>query len=249
MKSLIVLSRLMAYPTAEMQQAVPEMRAALQACDELSRGTRDELEQFLQRVAETPLLELQEEYVNIFDRGRHHSLHLFEHVHGESRDRGQAMVELINYYREGGLELDARELPDYLPLMLEFLATRPREEILEMLADAMAVIVLLGARLREKELPHAVLFDALVELGGEPEEAREMREQAATEGEDESITKMDEIWEEEQVTFLGNTDPAQGGGCPAATGTPAGSSPGQEIPLQWMDKPGATGPDGQAPRR
>ena len=249
MKSLIVLSRLMAYPTAELQQAAPEMRAVLQESGEFSRDTREQLEQFIERAANTPLFELQEDYVNIFDRGRHHSLHLFEHVHGESRDRGQAMVDLINYYREGGLELDARELPDYLPLMLEFLATRPREEVLEMLADAMAVIVLLGARLREKELPHAVLFDALVELGGEPEEARDMREQAATEGEDESITKMDEIWEEEQVTFLGNTDPAQGGGCPAASGTPAGSRPGQEVPLQWMDKPGANPRDHQAPRR
>ena len=249
MKTLRVIARLLEYPDPELHEAIPEMRRVLREENLLDRRSLAALEAHLDRIAERDLFDLQEEYVAVFDRGRHMSLHLFEHVHGESRDRGQAMVELINYYREGGLELNARELPDYLPLMLEFLSTRPREEILEMLADAMAVIVLLGARAREKELPQAAIFDALVAIGGEPEEAREMREQAATEGEDESITKMDEIWEEEQVTFMGNTNPAEGGGCPAASGQPAGPAPGQEVPLQWMEKPGTRGSGSDVPQR
>ncbi|MCP1727192.1 nitrate reductase delta subunit [Natronospira proteinivora] len=241
MLTLRVLSRLMAYPTEETVAAGPEMREVLERENKLGGECHQALHRFIQRLEQTPLMKLQEEYVALFDRGRHLSLHLFEHVHGESRDRGQAMVELINYYRECGLELDAHELPDYLPLLLEFLSTRDRDEINALLADAMAVIVLLGARLRERESDYTALFDALVEIGGEPAEAEAMREQAAKEGPDEAITKMDEIWEEEQVTFMANTNPAESGeGCPISqTGKPQ-----QEVPIQWMDKPGTSHPDG-----
>ncbi|MEA5444448.1 nitrate reductase molybdenum cofactor assembly chaperone [Gammaproteobacteria bacterium AB-CW1] len=241
MLTLKVISRLMAYPSEETVQAAPEMLKALRKEQALSQERMTTLEAFIQRLQEAPLMTLQEEYVALFDRGRHLSLHLFEHVHGESRDRGQAMVELINYYRESGLELDARELPDYLPLLLEFLSTRSREEIQAMLNDAMAVIVLLGARLREKASDRAVLFEALVEIGGEPAEAKAMREQAAKEGPDETITKMDEIWEEEQVTFMANHDPSQSGeGCPISQS----GKPQQEVPIQWMEKPGQSPSNG-----
>jgi len=236
MLSLRVISRLMAYPTQELVAAGPEMREVLLKDKTLSGQSLRPLLGFIERIENTPLMRLQEDYVALFDRGRYLSLHLFEHVHGESRDRGQAMVELINYYRESGLELDAHELPDYLPLLLEFLSTRETQEIKALLADAMAVIVLLGARLRERESDYAALFEALVEIGGEPAEANAMREQAATEGPDEAITKMDEIWEEEQVTFMANTNPAESGeGCPISqTGKPQ-----QEVPIQWMEKPGS----------
>ncbi|MDQ2068601.1 nitrate reductase molybdenum cofactor assembly chaperone [Natronospira bacteriovora] len=234
MITLRILSRLMAYPTAELVEAGADMRQALAQEGRLSPRRREAVTAFIEQLESTPLMKLQEDYVALFDRGRHLSLHLFEHVHGESRDRGQAMVELINYYREAGLELDARELPDYLPLLLEFLSTRPEEEIHAMLNDAMAVIVLLGARLREKGSTHAELFEALVEIGGEPAEAGAMRKQAATEGPDETITRMDEIWEEEQVTFMANNNPAEGGGCPVSQDT----GQKQEIPIQWMEKPG-----------
>jgi hypothetical protein len=79
-------------------------------------------------------------YVRLFDRGRALSLHLFEHIHGESRDRGQAMVNLLEVYRQHGFELSARELPDYMPLFLEYLAQRPQEEALDMLADTLHVM-------------------------------------------------------------------------------------------------------------
>jgi nitrate reductase molybdenum cofactor assembly chaperone NarJ/NarW len=236
MMTLRVLSRLMAYPTTDTVAAIPAMRETLDRDNLLGSERRQGIETVLERLATTPLMQLQEEYVALFDRGRFLSLHLFEHVHGESRDRGQAMVELINYYRESGLELDAHELPDFLPLLLEFLSTRDRDEVNAMLNDAMAVIVLLGARLRERESDYAELFEALVEIGGEPADAEVMREQAASEGPDEAITKMDEIWEEEQVTFMANTNPAETGGCPASGG--AGAK--QEVPIRWMEKPGSS---------
>lgn len=214
--TLRILSRLMSYPTAALQAAVPEMCDTLERDDLLGSDRREAVQAFARELGQRPLTEIQEGYVSLFDRGRALSLHLFEHVHGESRDRGQAMVDLLELYRQGGLELDARELPDYLPLMLEFLSTRPQEEAAELLGDAMAVIILLGARLRQRESAYAALFEALEAGFGSLEDADQLREVAAQEGPDETIEKMDAIWEEEQVVFMGNQDPA--GGC-SDTGT------------------------------
>lgn len=229
-RTLRALSRLMSYPTAEMQAALDEMRAALVEEDALPGDVLRRLDALLEDMAARPLLALQEDYVALFDRGRALSLHLFEHVHGESRDRGQAMVDLLELYRAGGLELDARELPDYLPLMLEYLSTRPPDEVDELLGDAMAIVVLLGARLRERESPYAVLFEALESIAGTPDNAPKLREVAAHEGPDQSIVRMDEIWAEEPVTFMGNSDPACGSG--------AGADPSREPPGAGGAAPG-----------
>jgi len=226
MLTLRVLSRLMSYPEEQMQATLPEMRRVLQRESILPVEHTRAVEMFISSLEGRPVTELQEEYVALFDRGRALSLHMFEHVHGESRDRGQAMVDLLEVYRDGGLELDARELPDFLPLVLEFLSTRPREEADEMLGDGMAIIVLLGARLRQRGSGYAALFEALEAIVGSPENAELLREAASQEGPDQTIEKMDEIWEEEQVTFMGNNDPA--GDC----GAPSGDVSGLDIRRQ-----------------
>lgn len=221
--TLRVLSRLLSYPTAETQAASSEMRAALTNENALPPDILRRVTEMMDEMAGRPLLALQEEYVGLFDRGRRLSLHLFEHVHGESRDRGQAMVDLLELYRAGGLELGVRELPDYLPLLLEYLSTRPACEVDELLGDAMGIIVLLGARLRELGARHAVLFEALEAIGGTPENAAGLREVAATEGPDQSIVQMDRIWAEEPVTFMGNSDPAGAGHAAAASAARGGA--------------------------
>lgn len=237
MKTLRAIAHLMAYPTEPMQQALPELAEVIRAEQRLGDGPRQAILDLIAELETSPLGEIQENYVSLFDRGRHLSLHLFEHVHGESRDRGQAMVDLVEHYRLNGYELDAKELPDYIPLFLEYLSTQSETEVTDMLSDAMPVMVLLGARLQEKGSAYAALFHALESIGGSCEQAREMRELAANEGPDETITKMDEIWEEEQVTFLGNNDPA-GGGCGNTSPSPA-TTPTDEIPVRWVDNPGA----------
>jgi len=233
---LRAIAHLMAYPNEEVHNALPELAEVVRLEPKIGESQRTALLNLIEDLGARPLGEIQEDYVARFDRGRHLSLHLFEHVHGESRDRGQAMVDLMEHYRLNGYELDARELPDYIPLFLEYLSTQSENEVTDMLADAMPVLVLLGARLQEKESLYAALFQALEAIGGSCEQAREMRELAATEGPDESITKMDEIWEEEQVTFMGNSDPAGGGGCGSQT-TP--SARPDEVPVRWVDNPGA----------
>jgi nitrate reductase delta subunit len=109
-----------------LQQAAPELLAMLELDGVLEGGQIEKLNPLVEALIEEELLDLQERYVGLFDRGRAVSLHLFEHVHGESRDRGQAMVDLRNRYEAQGLEITANELPDYLPMFLEYLFAFPR---------------------------------------------------------------------------------------------------------------------------
>lgn len=127
MQTLKILAALLHYPEQELQTAAPELRALVAADPLLRESERRGLAGFVTRLQEGDLLDLQSEYVATFDRGRKLSLHLFEHVHGESRDRGQAMVDLLAQYRAIGLELAVRELPDYLPLFLEYCSLLPEE--------------------------------------------------------------------------------------------------------------------------
>ena len=108
-----------------------------------------------------PLIRLQENYVATFDRSTSHSLHLFEHIHGESRDRGQAMVDLLEEYRKHGFELSTTELPDYVPLFLEFLAQLPEDQVQALLGDAIHVLAMIGNKLSVVQSPYACVFEVL----------------------------------------------------------------------------------------
>jgi nitrate reductase delta subunit len=220
MKTLKVISRLLCYPRLDMLGALGEMAAALEAERLLPADLRRRIGALIAEFRITDPYVLQEDYVNLFDRGRAVSLHLFEHVHGESRDRGQAMVDLVDLYRRHGFELSARELPDYLPLFLEFVSERPVDEARELLADAAPVVALIGERLALRGSRYAVLFDALQAFAGAPENLVEIREQAAAEGPDQTVVNMDKYWEEEAVTFLAP------GGC--------GSGQATEQPIHWV---------------
>ena len=129
MRSLRVLARLLDYPTQELQDASGELIEILNAERRLGAALKSSLMEWCQRLQEGDLLELQAEYVAMFDKGRATSLLLFEHVHGESRDRGQAMVDLMAEYSAAGFELDARELPDHIPVFLEYLSMCDDAEI------------------------------------------------------------------------------------------------------------------------
>jgi nitrate reductase molybdenum cofactor assembly chaperone NarJ/NarW len=204
MPILKVLSALLCYPQADMLGALPEMAKIAECGKLLPLREKTALLGFITTLSNADPMALQEDYVALFDRGRYLSLHIFEHVHGESRDRGQAMVDLLQLYHSHGFELAARELPDYIPLFLEFLSQRPAAEALPLLRDALPVLSLIGARLHEKRSAYACLFDALHGLAGEPDNLAEIRGRAAAEAPDAAIERMDEIWEEEAVRFMGN---------------------------------------------
>ncbi|MFU0757136.1 Nitrate reductase molybdenum cofactor assembly chaperone NarJ [Serratia marcescens] len=203
MISLKVIARLLDYPEQALfdhQQALIE---ALEPASELDLRHSAQLILFIRRLCARPLLDAQADYCELFDRGRATSLLLFEHVHGESRDRGQAMVDLMAQYRAAGLEIDSRELPDFLPLYLEYLASRSAAQAREGLQDIAPILALLGARLQQRESPYAVLFDLLLALSGSDAQAQALKTQVAQEARDDTPQALDAVWEEEQVKFLG----------------------------------------------
>ena len=209
MLTLKVLSLLLSYPEAETLAALDEMAAVIEQEKLLPRDNKKPVLALINSYLGADLLDLQERYVGLFDRGRYVSLHIFEHVHGESRDRGQAMVNLLQMYESHGFEMSTHELPDYIPLFLEFLSQQESVEAVKLLQDAMPVLSLLGARLAERGSEFLVIFDALESIAGVPEGINEIRQQAATETPDETLLHMDEIWEEEAVSFMGAGDSCQ----------------------------------------
>ncbi|MEI4235246.1 nitrate reductase molybdenum cofactor assembly chaperone, partial [Roseovarius sp. D22-M7] len=163
-RTLKALSLLLSYPTVELQAGMPEIGAAVTADARLTPALRDALRPLLARLAQGDIYDVQEDYVMLFDRSRTLSLNLFEHVHGESRDRGGAMVSLMETYRAAGFEPATTELPDHLPVLLEYLATRPAAEVEDVLQDAAHILAAIEDRLTRRESLYAPLFPALIQL-------------------------------------------------------------------------------------
>lgn len=157
---------------------------------------------FARQHLDAPLLDRQAEWCEVFERGRSTSLLLFEHVHAESRDRGQAMVDLMNQYEQAGLQLDCRELPDYLPLYLEYLSILPDAEGRDGLQNIAPILALIGGRLKQREVAHYQLFDTLLTFAGSPLSSDSVTKQVAGEKRDDTRQALDAVWEEEQVKFI-----------------------------------------------
>jgi nitrate reductase delta subunit len=174
-----LLATLLDYPEPDLLDAMKEIGQELEAFPEAVQGA---LQPLLALLKEHPLIELQENYVATFDRNPAHSLHLFEHVHGESRDRGQAMVDLLDEYRRLGLEMATNELPDHVPLFLEVLGNIEPTEARSLLDEAIHVLAALGDRLARDESPYAGVFTVLrsmtdvVPLAAETPPIRDMDE-------------------------------------------------------------------------
>lgn len=197
MIALRIIARLLDYPDRALFDHQQELVEALEPACELDLHQSAQLILFIRRFCERPLLDVQAEYCELFDRGRATSLLLFEHVHGESRDRGQAMVDLMEQYREAGLEIDSRELPDFLPLYLEYLASRNQEQAQGGLQDIAPILALLGARLQQRQSPYAVLLDLLLALSGTAVTSTSLEAQVAGEARDDTPQALDAVWEEE----------------------------------------------------
>ena len=159
MKHFKALSALLSYPEPELLEALPEIRTLL-----ADAGLEPQVAPLLAELEAGELIALQENYVLVFDRNPSHSLHLFEHIHGEDRARGQAMVDLMEEYKAHGFEMMTSELPDYLPLFLEFLSQTDAEEAGRLLSDAVHVVAHVAGRLREHNSVYAGVLDAVVWL-------------------------------------------------------------------------------------
>ena len=174
MKTFKVLSLLLCYPESDWLAALPELEAALKVESDINGDAAGKMTPLFAQLRETKLIALQESYVATFDRNPSHSLHLFEHIHGESRDRGSAMIDLLQEYWKYDFDASASELPDYVPLFLEFLSLLPADEALALLGDAVHVIATIGRKLDANGSPYATAFQVLEALS--PVEAQELTE-------------------------------------------------------------------------
>ncbi|MBI0176854.1 nitrate reductase molybdenum cofactor assembly chaperone [Bartonella apis] len=202
---LKIISLLLSYPEEELQQSGNLIRATLDQLSDLDASEIVGLKSLVSAISDRDIYEVQEDYVLLFDRTRSLSLHLFEHVYGENRDRGQAMVDLKDMYDQAGFEIDVHEMPDYLPMFLEFLSTRSDEEARHLLGETLHIISAIRQRLQKRGSVYAAAFVALESLSGKrADEALTAEIVNRKEDDPNDLEALDRIWEEEAITFGGN---------------------------------------------
>lgn len=202
MKTFKVLSALLSYPTEALIAAAPQLGTVLDAERLLPPEARRALQTLIEEIAAGEIYDLQERYGLLFDRSKTLALHLFEHVHGESRDRGQAMVDLKAMYEAAGLVIAANELPDYVPLFLEFLSTQPLANARELLGQTAHILAALAGRLGRRQSSYKAIFDALVAISAEAPH-REIVDELlkGIDPDPMDFAALDAAWEEEEVRF------------------------------------------------
>jgi nitrate reductase molybdenum cofactor assembly chaperone NarJ/NarW len=214
--TLRVLAHLLSYPDAALRAHLDEMRDALRSERALTAGRLLEIDTLIDRLRSPRTLETEANYVELFDRGRGTALHLFEHVHGDSRDRGPAMIDLIQTYEQAGLYLGEGELPDHLTVVLEYASTQPPAQAREFLREMTHILQVIFSALLKRGSPYASVVAAVLDLAGEKAQAVKLPDEPA----------LDESWEE----------PPAFGGC----STQGQAAPGQPQPIQVMKRPPAT---------
>jgi nitrate reductase delta subunit len=210
--TLRVLAHLLSYPDAELRAHLPELRAALHDERALTFGRLAELDALIDRLHSRHPFEVEADYVELFDRGRGTALHLFEHVHGDSRDRGPAMVDLVKTYEAAGLFLAPGELPDHLTVVLQYASTQPPEQARAFLGEIAHILQVVFSALLERQSAHACVLAALLDLAGEKAQAVPVPPEP----------EIDESWEE----------PLAFGGCSTA----GQASPGQPQPIHIVKR-------------
>ena len=189
-RELRALAVLLDYPTDDTQRFMAEIRSALPP------STRHPLQQLLAELSAGDLITLQETYLDTFDRGRRTALNLFEHVHGDSRDRGQAMVDLMTMYEAAGIQYEGDQLPDYLPVFLDFLATLPADEARAQLAEVTHILQSIAGALARRESPYLPILSALLRMAGESSTFEVDQE------DDTTFAAIDQAYAEAPVNFL-----------------------------------------------
>jgi len=248
LKLLKVLSLLIDYPSNELfiGDTLADCTEIVARSTIISPEIRIQIIDLIEDLIDTGSLEAQARYDGLFERGRSLSLWLFEHVHGESRDRGQAMVDLMGQYEEAGFAISVKELPDYLPLYLEFLAYQATVidddiQIRMDIADVSHIIALLAARLEHRGSMYKGCFNALLQIAGKPlDMVEEYQEKISKEKPDDSFAALDKEWEEEVVTFL---DAQQEERCSSQTSTQSlaakagvrANPNAVDAPVHWVD--------------
>ncbi|NKE65782.1 nitrate reductase molybdenum cofactor assembly chaperone [Ramlibacter sp. RBP-2] len=210
--TLRALALLLGYPDARLREVLPQLSDAIDAEAALPKARRAELRAFAAEMQRIDPIDLESRYVELFDRGRATSLHLFEHVHGDSRDRGPAMIDLTQTYEKAGLFLGPHELPDHLCVVLEFASTQPPAVAREFLGEMAHILNSIFSALRKRDSRYASVLAAVLELAGQKAEAVPVVDDAP----------IDESWAE----------PEAFGGCDSK----GQAAPGQPQPIHIVRK-------------
>jgi nitrate reductase delta subunit len=166
-RTLRALARLLSYPDAELRSHLPLVRQALQEEAALGDARLAEIDALLAQLARQSALDSEADYVQLFDSGRSTALHLFEHVHGDSRERGPAMIDLAQTYERAGLYLQFGQMPDHLPVVLEYASTQPPREARAFLGEVAHLLNVIFNALLKRDSRYASALGALLDLAGE----------------------------------------------------------------------------------
>ena len=207
--TLRALALLLNYPDDALRQALPELLKAIDDEAALPAARRAEIRALAQELVQQETLDAEARYVETFDRGRSTSLHLFEHVHGDSRDRGPAMIDLLQTYEAAGLSLRQGELPDYLPVLMEFASTQPTEVARSLVGEVAHIVNRIAGALQRRRSPYADVLIALLLACGQRVEPVEPEEEEPA---------VDASWAEPQAF----------GACPTAAAS------GSERPVHFV---------------
>ena len=205
MKTFKLLGLLLTYPEGTVYLESNELLQTLRSEALLPEKFIKKVETFLTTQKAQDLIAAQEDYVETFDRGRAHCLHLFEHIHGESRDRGQAMIDLSETYAAKGLYIDNNELPDYLPLFMEYLSRCEFQDATKLLGEAIDVIAVIGAKLKKRKSPYADIFTSIEVLSAVKADAEKVKTALKEAHKDpETLEELDKQWKEAEA-FTGDS--------------------------------------------
>ena len=200
MKTFKLLGLLLTYPEGTVYSESNELLQTLRSEALLPEKFIKKVETFLTTQKAQDLIAAQEDYVETFDRGRAHCLHLFEHIHGESRDRGQAMIDLSETYAAKGLYIDNNELPDYLPLFMEYLSRCEFQDATKLLGEAIDVIAVIGAKLKKRKSPYADIFTSIEVLSAIKADAEKVKTALKEAHKDpETLEELDKQWKEAEA--------------------------------------------------
>ena len=219
--TLRVLARLLSYPDDALRAHLDELRQALRSEAALTPARLAEVEALLASIGAQSAIDAEADYVQLFDSGRRTSLHLFEHVHGDSRDRGPAMIDLAQTFEAAGLYLAEGEMPDHLPVVLEYASTQPPREARDFLAEMAHIFNVIFSALHKRQSRYASVLGALIELAGQRAHAVQVADEEP----------IDESWAE----------PAAFDGCSTAGQSSAGQAQPIQIVRASADRNAATG--------
>ncbi|HFL8794862.1 MAG TPA: nitrate reductase molybdenum cofactor assembly chaperone [Candidatus Azosocius sp. HAIN] len=158
------LSILLMYPDIKFRPFLKDFLIIFYNEKILSKESHESIIFFINFLLKEDIFLLQQMYIDTFDKKNIHSLYLFEHIHGDSKDRGQAMVDLQNMYISSGYKISSYELPDYFPVFLEYLSLISEKDAKILLLEVINIILIIAIRLRDSNNIYSKLFFILEEL-------------------------------------------------------------------------------------